>query len=106
MARLILAVIFGISAQIFGAELDRQRTFTLNFPTPDLVFDAARNRAYVANANTREVLAVNLADGSIAQRYSFTTRPETLALRPDGKRLYVAMPLGAHDYYQGANTGY
>src|SRR5688572_14926328 len=107
MQRRIALLLVGLSLQVGAAELTRQRTFDVPFPTSDLVFDAARNRAYMINANTKEVLALDLSNGAISNRYNFANRPETLALRPDGKRLYVALPTREHSYYWFDNhTGY
>jgi hypothetical protein len=107
MLRGIALLLVGLSLQVGAAELTRQRTFDVPFPASDLAFDAARNRAFVINANTKEVLALDLANGAISNRYSFANRPETLALRPDGKRLYVAMPAREHSYYWfDGHTGY
>src|SRR5690349_3276781 len=99
MSRVLSILLLGFLLHSRAAELSRQRTFDVPFPTSDLVFDLARQRAYLTDPSSNQVVAVDLNTGTLVDRFVFDHRPETLALRPDGSRLYTAMPIRAHDYY-------
>ena len=56
----------------------------------DALFDAGRNRTYVAVRATNEVLVIDGTTGDELER-RFVRDPRGLALSPDGSRLFVAL---------------
>jgi hypothetical protein len=73
--------------------------FDLPFQITDAVFDPARPYLYVSRKADRKVDVVNLLTGLIEREYSFSYMPESLAMAPDGSRLYVALLAREHDHY-------
>jgi len=65
--------------------------FELPFLVTDAVFDPVRPYLYVTDMTGRRVCFVNLETGLVEQQFSFTMLPETLALTPDGSRLFVSL---------------
>jgi hypothetical protein len=74
-------------------------TFSLPFLVTDAVFDPIRPYLYVSQKASKKVYFVNLQTGFVEQEFSFTTMPESLALTPDGSRLFVALLTRDHSSY-------
>lgn len=100
-------VCFGLHLSGHGQDLSYVRSFTLPYPSPDVVWDASRDRLYLINPTDRTLQAVQVSDGSVVGTIPLGHTPESLAMRPDASRLYVGMPIRPHDYYWfGTHSGY
>jgi DNA-binding beta-propeller fold protein YncE len=79
----------------------------LPFTATDVVFDARRGMLYATSIAEKRVYFVDLASGMITRQFNFASMPESLALTPDGSRLFVGLTLG-HIYYSPNDdyTGY
>jgi len=65
--------------------------FVLPFAASDVVFDAPRGMLYASSLANQRVYFVDLATGLVTREFSFDWLPESLALTPDGSRLFVAL---------------
>ncbi len=65
--------------------------YELPFVVADVVFDPLRPYAYVSSRSERYVYFVNLETGLIDRMFHFGLMPESLALTPDGSRLYATL---------------
>ncbi|MDQ1371618.1 MAG: hypothetical protein QG582_532, partial [Candidatus Thermoplasmatota archaeon] len=82
-------------------------TFNLPFATTDVVFDPERPYAYITDKYAMKLYFVNLTDGSVDQTFVFQYMTESLAMTPDGSRLFVALLTREHDpcWFEG-QVGY
>ena len=81
---------------------------SLPFSVTDVVFDPRRPYVYVSRLSSRKVDFVNLRTGAVEKEFSFSTMPESLAITPDGSRLFVSLLTRSHSSYwfDGTHEGY
>jgi sugar lactone lactonase YvrE len=60
-------------------------------------WDLARGTAYATHKFGRKVVALNLESGESTTVYETGYRPESIAVTPDGRWLYVALLTREHD---------
>lgn len=70
----------------------------LPFAFTDMVADAQRARLWLTDKANKLVYVVNLNNRTIRDAIATIYPPESLALRPNGNRLYVALLTGEHSY--------
>ena len=82
--------------------------FVLPFTPTDVLFDPAQPYLYASRKDAKRLDVVNLETGLIEREFEFQYMPESLALSPDGSRLYVALLTREHDDYwaNGTHTGF
>ena len=80
--------------------------FQLPFSAAGVAFDGPRRRAFVSDAQAREVVAVDLDSGLEIRRWTVPGIPERMATTPDSRRLYVALPTAAHQYSSPVPNGH
>jgi PKD repeat protein len=73
--------------------------FQLPYGATDAVFDPVRPYLYISNKTTRSVYFVNLETGLTERQFRFELTPESLAVTPDGSRLFVCLLAQEHSYY-------
>jgi PKD repeat protein len=70
--------------------------YSLPFSITDAVFDPVRPYLYATEKAAGKVYAVNLLTGMTERVYTVGFMPESLAVTPDGSRLFVALLTRAH----------
>lgn len=70
----------------------------LGFAAVDVAFDRMGRRAYASTGPSGLVVSLDLDTGLEARRWSFPWPTERMSVRPDGSRLYVALPAGPHEF--------
>jgi len=110
---LLLLSAFAFLASPVRAQVDAGETppshapFVLPFKATDVVFDSQRGMLYVTSLADKRVYFVDLTSGLITHQFSFTRMPESLALTPDGSRLFVALLNQPHSsYWWDPHSGY
>jgi hypothetical protein len=72
----------------------------------DVAFDPVRPYVYATDKPGRRLLKLNLATGLVEREWGFDLPPESLAITPNGSRLYVGLLTREHDtYWFGQQTG-
>jgi hypothetical protein len=80
---------------------------TLPFEAARVAFDAARGRLYATDPAGKRLAVVNLHSGQMIRQFRFFLPPESVALTPDGRQLYVALLAAPHDSFaSGGGSGY
>jgi len=69
---------------------------SLPFHVTDTAFDPVRPYVYVSDKAGKKVDFVNLTTGVVDREFTFNLMPESLALTPDGSRLFVALLTREH----------
>lgn len=81
--------------------------FEVQFPGADVAFDPVRPFAYVSGYANKTLVMLNLTNGLIERQFSFDWNPESIAISPDGQRMYVALLKRPHSsYWFGGHTSY
>lgn len=81
--------------------------FSVGTVAAEVAFDPLRPFAYVSDYTNRALLVVNLTNGFVQRQLTFDYSPESMALTPNGQRLYVALlPNGHPSYYSDPVTNY
>ncbi|NIM52343.1 MAG: hypothetical protein GTO22_24380, partial [Gemmatimonadales bacterium] len=80
--------------------------FELPFGATDVAFDPIRPYLYASDKTGRKVYFVNLETGFIEKLFTFQLMPESLALSPDGSRLFVALLTREHSSYWWDEDGH
>lgn len=65
----------------------------------------SNNKLYLADTNDNRVYVVDATSGETEWYYAFPELPETVYVSPDGSRLYVALLIQEHDYFQNEPAG-
>lgn len=73
--------------------------FEVPFAPSDLVFDPVRPYAYLSSYEAKLLAVVNLTNGLIERQFTFETHPESIAITPNGRRLYLALLRRRHSPY-------
>ena len=79
--------------------------FQLGFAASGVAFDGPRRRAFVSDAEAREVVAVDLDTGLEIRRWTVPGIPERMSTTPDSRHLYVALPAAPHQYASTVPNG-
>jgi sugar lactone lactonase YvrE len=80
--------------------------WVLPFSAADATFDPVRPQLWLSDYDGKAVVRVSLASGRIEKRWSFPLAPESLAITPNGQRLYAAVLARPHDVYWFVQTGH
>lgn len=81
-------------------------TIILQFNATDAVFDPGRPFVYITDKYAHNLHIVNLATGMPEKTFSFPYMTESLAITPDGSRLYVALLTREHSSYWWDEDGH
>lgn len=73
--------------------------FVFPFFASDLMLDPSRNMLYLADWGAKQLHFIDLASGRVVRTFSFNQKPVSLAMSPDGRRLYVALTRYERPYY-------
>jgi hypothetical protein len=73
--------------------------FEVQFPATDVAFDPVRSYAYVSGYDNKSLAMLNLTNGLIERQFSFDWYPESIAISPNGQKMYVALLRRPHRYY-------
>ncbi len=73
--------------------------FVFPFYASDTMLDPSRNMLYLTDWDAKQLHFIDLASGRMVRTFSFNQKPESLALSPDGRRLYVALTRYERLYY-------
>ncbi len=73
--------------------------FEVQFKAADVAFDALRPYVYASSLEQRKVVRVNRWTGLQNREWTFPYPAESLAITPDGRRLFVALLSYGHQYY-------
>jgi sugar lactone lactonase YvrE len=93
----------GVDAGVTPSEHD---PWVLPFATADVAFDPVRPRLWLSDATQGAVVRLDLETGRMEKRWDFPHPVESLAVTPDGRRLYAAVLVHPHDPYWFDQTGY
>jgi DNA-binding beta-propeller fold protein YncE/PKD repeat protein len=80
--------------------------FVLPFPVTDVVFDPVRPYLYASQRANHKLYVLNLTTGLVEREFTFTYMPESLAVTPDGSRLFVALLTREHSSYWFEEDGH
>lgn len=80
--------------------------WVLPFAAADVAFDPVRPRLWLSDATGGAVVRLDLTTGRMDKRWGFPHPVESLAVTPDGRRLYAAVLAQPHDPYWFNQTGY
>ncbi len=98
-----LGLIGSVSAQTGGPN----SVFTVPVPAADVAFDPVRPYAYVSGYDSKTLFVLNLSNGVVEAQFSFSYNPESIAIAPNGQRMYVALLRRPHSpYWFGGHTNY
>lgn len=90
-----------------GAPGPQHPAWDLPFAATAVVFDPVRPLLYATDAAGRRLVRVNLETGLAERQYAFAYPPDSLAITPDGRRLYVALLTMNHEIiWTGAQSGF
>lgn len=81
-------------------------TVVLPFQVTDAAFDPARPYVYVSDKAGKKVSFVNLTTGTVEKQFTFDLMPESLAVTPDGARLFVALLTREHSSFWWDEDGH
>ena len=86
------------------------KSVQLDYRAADAVFDHGRGHLYVSDLERKAVVQVDLDDGTVTNSWSFPYMAESLAMKPDGTKLYVALLTRNHSPFwfdwQDPHEGY
>ena len=103
LALLSLGLIGSVSAQTGGPN----SVFTVPVPAADVAFDPVRPYAYVSGYDSKSLFVLNLSNGVVEAQFSFSYNPESIAIAPNGQKMYVALLRRPHSpYWFGGHTNY
>jgi len=80
-------------------------SFQLPFVVADVAFDPARRRLYATDTAGQSLWVMDLDSGAAVRRFSFFRQAESLAMTPDGAKLYVALLDRPHDSFRFIDEG-
>ena len=81
--------------------------FELQFAATDVAFDPIRPYAYVSGYANKTLAFLNLTNGLIERQFNFDWNPESIAVSPNGQKMYVALLRRGHSsYWFGGHTNY
>lgn len=81
--------------------------FEIPFAPADLVHDVRRHRLYATDMGGKRLVFFNFTNGFIEREFHFDFMPESIAITPNGSRLYVALLTRPHgSYYFDTHRGY
>ena len=81
-------------------------TYELTITTTDAVFDPFRPYVYITDKYAKKLYFVNLTTGSVEKTFEFSYMTESLAMTPDGARLFVALLTREHSPYWWDEDGH
>jgi alpha-tubulin suppressor-like RCC1 family protein len=73
--------------------------FEVQFAAADVVFDPVRPYAYLSDYPNKRLVMLNLATGLIDRQFTFEWMPESIAVSPNGLKMYVALLRRNHSPY-------
>jgi hypothetical protein len=82
-----------------GSPGENNPAFEIQFGASDVAFDPLRPFAFVTSMATKQLVMINLTNGFIDRQFTFDYMPESIAISPNGAKMYVALLTRPHDYY-------
>lgn len=76
-----------------------QAAFEVQFAAAAVAFDPVRPLAYLTDPAARRLEFLDLDTGLIRRSFRFDLTPESIAVSPDGRRMYVALLRRPHSSY-------
>jgi len=73
--------------------------FELQFPPADVEFDPNRPHMYATDYAGKRLVRVNTDNGFVEREFRFDYSPESIAITPNGRRMYVALLVRPHGSY-------
>lgn len=81
--------------------------YEVQFSAADVAFDPLRPFAYLSDNAGKRLAVLNLTNGLTQRVFAFDWNPESIAISPNGQRMYVALLRRPHSsYWFGGHTNY
>jgi len=99
MDRYGLTAIVSHAINVTLPEEAESATFVIETPAADLEFHPTKAYAYVTSSDQKTLYVLNLTSGLVEHIFHFDWPPESIAISPNGQKMYVALLTAPHSPY-------